>query len=32
MEARERAILERLDMPDPYEERDRTLSARHSRA
>lgn len=32
MEARERAILERLDMPDPYEERDRVLSARHSRA
>ena len=32
MEARERAILGRLDMPDPYDERDLALSARHDRA
>jgi probable rRNA maturation factor len=32
MEARERAILLRLHMPDPYEERDRAPSEQHGRA
>lgn len=32
MEARERAILRRLDMPDPYEERERAAAGERERA